>query len=39
VQLAMLTIRCFSGSNVSRLMPGNNTASQSQIHPERLPVR
>ena len=29
VQLAMLTILCFSGSNVSRLMPGSNTASQS----------
>ena len=29
VQLAMLTILCFAGSNVSRLMPGSNTASQS----------
>ena len=29
VQLAMLMILCFAGSNVSRLMPGNNTASQS----------
>src|SRR4029077_4655777 len=29
VQLAMLTILCFSGSNLSRLTPGSNTASQS----------
>ena len=29
VQLAMLMILCFRGSNVSRLMPGSSTASQS----------
>src|SRR4029453_3304672 len=29
VQLAILTILCFSGSNVSRLMPVKSTASQS----------
>ena len=29
VQLAMLTILCCAGSNVSRLMPGSSTASQS----------
>jgi hypothetical protein len=29
VQLAMLTILCRAGLNVSRLMPGSSTASQS----------